>query len=94
MRTNKITDEERTKAFKSVKKQEVIDKQNLSVRYHVEDFDVNDLPRRFLEAFAAILKHSNYKMALDHFVRMSARCERQMLPLRHRLPGLSGYGKY
>lgn len=74
MRTNKITDEERIKAYKSVKKPEVIERQNLNVRYHVEDFDLNDLPRRFLEAFAAILKHSNYRMALDHFVRMSARC--------------------
>jgi Fe-S oxidoreductase len=74
MRTNKITDEERKKAFKSVKKPEVTERQNLTVRYHVEDFDTNDLPRRFLEAFAAILKHSNYRMALDHFVRMSARC--------------------
>lgn len=74
MRTGQISDEERTKAFKSVKKPEVIEKQNLNVRYHVEDFDINDLPRRFLEAFAAILKHSNYRMALDHFVRMSARC--------------------
>ncbi len=74
MRTNKITEDERIKAFKSVKKPEVIEKQNLNVRYHIEDFDTTDLPRRFLEAFAAILKHSNYRMALDHFARMSARC--------------------
>ena len=76
MRTNKISDEERTKAFKSTKKQEVIKKLNLDVRYHVEDFDINDRPRRFLEAFAAILKHSNYKIVLDHFSRMSTRCSR------------------
>lgn len=76
MRTNKISDEERTKAFKSAKKPEVIKKQNLDVRYHVEDFDINDRPRRFLEAFAAILKHSNYKIVLDHFSRMSTRCSR------------------
>ena len=74
MRTNQITDEERLKAFKSVKKPEVIDKQKLGVRYHVEDFDVNDRPRGFLEAFAAILKHSNYRMVLEHFSRVSARC--------------------
>ena len=76
MRTTVITDEERTKAFKSLRKPDVIEKQKLNVRYHIEDFDVNDRPRRFLEAFAAILKHSNYKMALDHFIRMSAKCSR------------------
>ncbi|MBT8386335.1 MAG: (Fe-S)-binding protein [Ignavibacteria bacterium] len=76
MRTSVITDEERKKAFKSLRKPEAIEKQKLNVRYHIEDFDVNDRPRRFLEAFAAILKHSNYKMALDHFIRMSAKCSR------------------
>ncbi len=74
MRTNKISDEERIKAFKLAKKPEVIEKQKLNVRYHVEDFDVNDRPRRFLEAFAAILKHSNYRMALDHYSRVVSRC--------------------
>lgn len=76
MKIKQISNEEREKAFKSKKKQEVIEKQNLDVRYHVEDFDVEDRPRRFLEAFAAILKHSNYKMVLDHFIRMTARCTR------------------
>ncbi len=76
MRTSVITDEERKKAFESLRKPDVIEKQKLDVRYHIEDFDVNDRPRRFLEAFAAILKHSNYKMALDHFIRMSAKCSR------------------
>ena len=76
MRTTVLTDEERKKAFKSLRKPDVIEKQKLNVRYHIEDFDVNDRPRRFLEAFAAILKHSNYKMALDHFIRMSAKCSR------------------
>ena len=74
MRTNKISDEEKVKAFKSVKKSEVIEKQKLNVRYHVEDYNVNDRPQRFLEAFAAILKHSNYRMALDHYSRVAARC--------------------
>jgi Fe-S oxidoreductase len=76
MRTTVITDEERKKAFKTLRKAEVVEKQKLNVRYHIEDFNVNDRPRRFLEAFAAILKHSNYKMALDHFIRMSAKCSR------------------
>jgi [DsrC]-trisulfide reductase subunit K len=76
MTTTVITEEERKKAFESLRKSEIIEKQKLNVRYHIEDFDVNDRPRRFLEAFAAILKHSNYKMALDHFIRMSAKCSR------------------
>ena len=74
MKTNRITEKEREHAFKSTKKQEVIDKQKLNVRYHVEDHDVNDRPRRFLEAFAAILKHSNYGMMLDHYSRVVSRC--------------------
>jgi Fe-S oxidoreductase len=76
MKTSIITDDERQKAFKSLRKPEAVKKQNLNVRYHIEDFDVSERPRRFLEAFAAILKHSNYKMALDHFIRMSAKCSR------------------
>jgi len=66
MKTTEITQDERKRAFTSNRKPETIEKQKLDVRYHIEDFDANDRPRRFLEAFAAILKHSNYKMALDH----------------------------
>ncbi len=76
MRTSRITDEERERAFKSARKPEVNERQKLDVRYHVEDYDVNDRPRRFLEAFAAILKHTNYRTALDHYIRMSAKCSR------------------
>jgi len=76
MRTEVITSEERKKAFAPTKKPEVIERQRLAVRYHVEDYDVADRPRRFLEAFAAILKHSNYRFALEHFIRMSAKCSR------------------
>ncbi len=76
MRTNRINEEQRTRAFTPTKKPEVTERQRLDVRYHVEDFDVEDRPRRFLEAFAAILKHSNYRFALDHFVRLSAKCAR------------------
>ena len=74
MRTSRISDEERARAFKSIKKLEVTEKQKLNVRYHVEDFDVNDRPKRFLEAFAAILKHSNYRVALEHYSRVVSRC--------------------
>ena len=61
MKTKRITDEERAKAFKSSVKPEVLEKQKLNVRYNIEEFNADDRPRRFLEAFAAILKHSNYK---------------------------------
>lgn len=71
-----ITTEEREKAFASVKKPDIIQRQHLPVRYHVEDFCVEDRPRRFLEAFAAILKHSNYRLALDHYIRVTAKCAR------------------
>jgi Fe-S oxidoreductase len=71
-----LTGEERRKAFAFPKKTEVIQRQRLPVRYHVEDFDVGERPRRFLEAFAAILKHTNYQLALDHYVKVSAKCSR------------------
>ncbi len=71
-----LTAEERARAFASTKKEEVIRKQRLAVRYHVEDCEVGDRPRRFLQAFAAILKHTNYRFALDHFMRVTAKCAR------------------
>jgi len=71
-----LTEEEKRKALALPKKAEVLERQRLPVRYHVEDFQVGDRPRRFLEAFAAILKHTNYRLALDHYVRVSAKCSR------------------
>ncbi len=76
LKTSQISPKEKKKAFTSIRKKEINEKQKLNVLYHIEDFNVNDRPQRFLEAFAAILKHSNYKMALDHFIRMSAKCSR------------------
>ena len=78
MRTSRINAEEREKAFAlpPTKKPEMIEKLKLDVRYHVEAYDTTDRPRRFLEAFAAILKHSNYRFALDHFARVSTKCSR------------------
>ncbi len=76
MKTNVISAEEREKAFTSARKPEINARQKLDVRYHVEDYDVNDRPRQFLQAFAAILKHSNYRLALDHYIRTSAKCSR------------------
>ena len=35
-----------------------------------------DRPRRFLEAFAAVLAHGNYAMPLDVYARLSAKCSR------------------
>ncbi len=71
-----LTEEERTHAFAPTRKAEVIARQRLPVRYHVEDFDGHHRPRRFLEAFAAVLKHTNYRLALDQYVRVSAKCSR------------------
>ena len=33
--------------------------------YYLEPVDTTDLPHRFLDAFAAVLSHSNYAMVLD-----------------------------
>ena len=71
-----ISAEDREKALTSLKKAEVTEKQRLPVRYHVEDFEVENRPRRFLDAFAAILKHTNYRVALDQYVRVTAKCAR------------------
>ncbi|MCK5125505.1 MAG: (Fe-S)-binding protein [candidate division Zixibacteria bacterium] len=76
MRNSQITEQERQKAFESKKKAEVVERQHLHVRYHIEDMDVSDRPKRFLTAFAAILRHTNYRFALEHFIRISAKCGR------------------
>ncbi|NWG00271.1 MAG: (Fe-S)-binding protein [Thermoanaerobaculaceae bacterium] len=44
--------------------------------YYLEPLDTTNLPRRFLDAFAAILAHSNYGPVLDTVARISARCGR------------------
>lgn len=71
-----LSTDEKKRARTIAKKPEVVAKQRLPVRYHVEDFDTGDRPRRFLKAFAAILKHTNYRMALDHYIRVSDKCSR------------------
>lgn len=71
-----LSPEDRSQAFAQPRKPEVVQKQRLSVRYHVEEFAPGDRSRRFLEAFAAILKHSNYRFALDHYIRVCAKCSR------------------
>jgi len=71
MRTTRITDEQRQGAFAPTKKPEVIERQKLDVRYHVEDFDVDNRPKRFLEAFAAILRHCTRRPATRRIYRAS-----------------------
>ena len=44
--------------------------------YYVEPYDGAERPRRFLEVFAAILKHTNYGFALDTYIQTSTKCAR------------------
>jgi Fe-S oxidoreductase len=46
--------------------------------YYVETatLQVTDRPRKFLEAFASVLKHGNYGAVLDTYSRVSAKCAR------------------
>jgi signal transduction histidine kinase len=44
--------------------------------YQVEPSQEANRPRRFLEAFVAILKHSNYGPALDFYSGVTAKCSR------------------
>ena len=48
--------------------------ENIPVKYFIEPVPPMDRPRRFLEVFAAILKHSHYRYVLDHFARVAAKC--------------------
>ena len=76
MKLQTMTPEQTIKAFSNSRKPEVLEEQNLPVRYNVEDHPVEDRPKHFLEAFAAILKHSNYRHVLEHYIRVSAKCSR------------------
>jgi Fe-S oxidoreductase len=46
--------------------------------FYVEEktHEVVERPRKFLEAFAAVLEHSSYALALDVFSRLSTKCGR------------------
>ncbi|NOZ23523.1 MAG: (Fe-S)-binding protein [Planctomycetes bacterium] len=50
---------------------ELLDKK---CEFNIEEYDLSDRPRRFLEAFAAILQHSNYGFVLDHYARIGMKC--------------------
>lgn len=76
MKLQPMTTDQTEKAFANTKKPEVLEEQRLPVRYNVEEFPVENRPQRFLEAFAAILKHSNYRHVLEHYIRVSAKCSR------------------
>jgi len=72
-----VSGEKLEKAYRPSKKPELMAEQNLWVRYNVEHPVTNDRPRKFLEAFAAILKHNpSYRLALEHYIRVSAKCAR------------------
>jgi Fe-S oxidoreductase len=49
-----------------------------SYSYYVEDAALiaNNRPKRFLEAFAAVLEHSNYALPLEVYSRISTKCSR------------------
>lgn len=42
--------------------------------FHVEPIALEERPRRFLEAFAAILRHTNYGPVLNAYTRVGAKC--------------------
>jgi len=46
--------------------------------FYVEDntLGMAERPRRFLEAFAAVLEHSNYGLALEAYTRLGTKCSR------------------
>jgi len=50
--------------------------QKYSYNVEARGLESRDKPRRFLQAFAAILQHGNYAVALDTFARLSAKCGR------------------
>ena len=52
-------------------------KRNVPLRFHIEErAPLRNRPRRFLEIFAEVLEHTNYGPMLDHFSRLTARCNR------------------
>lgn len=42
--------------------------------YILEPIEMDDRPKRFLDAFAAILRYSNYAPVLDSYLRIRAKC--------------------
>ncbi len=44
--------------------------------YYIEEYNTDNLVERFLEAFAAVLKYSDYRPLLDSYCTSSAKCNR------------------
>ncbi len=60
------------------KKQKLVDKapEIPEMNYNIEDPPKGDRVSKFLEIFASILKHSNYRPALEQYIKVSAKCSR------------------
>ncbi len=46
------------------------------MKYNIEKPPTGDRVTEFLNIFASILKHSNYRIALEHYIKVSAKCGR------------------
>ncbi len=46
------------------------------MKYKIERKEMGDRVSEFLEIFAAILKHSNYRPVLEQYIKVSAKCSR------------------
>jgi Fe-S oxidoreductase len=46
------------------------------MKYNLEKQPDIDRVSKFLEIFAAVLKHSNYRPVLEHYIKVSAKCSR------------------
>jgi len=65
------------KAKQNLRPETVRKDQRLDVRYHIEHPLTKDRPRRFLHAFAAILRNNpSYGLALEHYIRVQVKCGR------------------
>ncbi len=72
-----VDKESLAKALTNTRPEELRKKQRLDVRFHMEHPLTSDRPRKFLEVFAAILRHNpSYTLALDHYIRVQAKCGR------------------
>ncbi len=65
------------KAMANTRPEAIRKDQRLDVPYHIEHPLTADRPRKFLEAFAAILRHNpSYVLALEHYIKVQAKCGR------------------
>ncbi len=71
-----LSENERCRAFTIPKNSDAPQKARISVRYHIENFNSDNLPQRFLEAFTSILKRTNYYSIISHYAKICAKCAR------------------